>query len=1507
MGEADPVTPPSAPGADELDDRSLERLRAALTAAADGDFSVRLPGRRKGPAGEAERAYNALVGRNAQLTAELDRLARVIGRDGRMTERAALGENRGQWAETIEAVNGLVDDLVRPTTEVARVISAVAEGDLTQQMALTIEGQPLKGEFARIGTTVNAMVDQLSAFTSEVTRVAREVGTEGQLGGQAQVPGVAGIWKDLTDNVNIMARNLTDQVRGIALVTTAVAQGDLSETIAVEAKGEVAALADTINTMVTQLSAFADEVTRVAREVGTEGQLGGQAQVPGVAGTWKDLTENVNVMASNLTDQVRGIAHVTTAVAQGDLSQKITVEAKGEVAALADTINTMVTQLSAFADEVTRVAREVGTEGQLGGQAEVPGVAGTWKDLTENVNSMAANLTGQVRNIADVTTAVALGDLSQKITVDVRGEVRELKDTINTMVDQLRSFADEVTRVAREVGTEGQLGGQAQVPGVAGTWKDLTENVNSMAANLTGQVRGIALVTTAVAGGDLSQSITVDAKGEILELTSTINTMVQQLRSFADEVTRVAREVGTEGILGGQARVEGVSGTWKQLTENVNQLAANLTTQVRAIAQVSTAVTQGDLTRTITVDARGEVAELSDNINQMIENLRETTRRSGEQDWLKTNLARISALLQGQRDLAQVTQLIMNEVTPVVSAQYGALFLAEPGEDEIELRPYAGYGFRARPGQGTLRLGEGLVGQAALDATTILLDDVPASYVSVGSGLGEATPATLLVTPIVFEGEVLGVLELAAFSAFTDVHHAFLDELTETLAVVINTIRANMRTEELLTQSQALTSELQKQSEELRQTNDELQDKAVLLSAQNRDIELKNAEIELARVGLEEKASQLALSSRYKSEFLANMSHELRTPLNSLLILSRLLAENQEQTLLPAQVEFAETIHASGNDLLRLITDILDLSKVEAGKMDVVLAPVSLDRLRADLERAFRPVAEEQGLSFAITLDPALPDTIVSDEQRLTQVLRNLLSNAFKFTADGEVTLSVRAADDDDRAIAFEVRDSGVGIAEEKLELIFEAFQQADGTTSRKYGGTGLGLSISREIAALLGGELHARSPAGERGSVFTLRLPLRVGPARRPAAPGAGPRPAAAPEVATGELMLLDDGVPDDRGSLQEGDRPLLIVGHDPDRCRDALEAVRAAGARGLVARRAPTALALARELPLAAVIMLEPRSDGLLGQLGRHPATAHHPVYVAGPATGRRSALRAGAAAHLGPLSGAASARRVMELVGVRGSGQLVVVGPGELPELLRAGAGVERVSEPDTAEALLKAEPGARAVVLLDGAGLTLLERWAQDAELRDRPVIVSVPDGTDPGGLAQLAERLVLLRADGPEPLLEQALRVLHRSESTLEPELRHRLREYRVEDRSLAGRLVLIVDDDIRNVFALTSALEQRGLRVVYAENGREGIARLRQHPDVDLVLLDVMMPEMDGYEAARAIRELRGSDGLPIISLTAKALPGDRAKSLAAGASDYITKPVDLSELLTLMRVWLHR
>ncbi len=607
---------------DESSNRLDKRLLlSALLAFKKGDFDVHLPADWDGLDGKIADAFNEVIELNQRMAREWERLSRVVGKEGRIAQRASVAAVSGAWAESIDSINALIDDLVHPTRETARVIGAVAKGDLSQSMATDIEGRSLKGEFLRTAKTVNTMVDQLSSFASEVTRVAREVGTEGKLGGQAKVKGVAGTWKDLTDSVNSMAGNLTGQVRNIAAVTTAVANGDLSKKITVDVKGEILELKDTINTMVDQLRSFASEVTRVAREVGSEGKLGGQAEVKGVAGTWKDLTDNVNLMAGNLTSQVRNIADVTKAVAAGDLSKKITVDVKGEILELKNTINTMVDQLRSFASEVTRVAREVGTEGKLGGQADVPGVAGTWKDLTDNVNLMAGNLTSQVRNIAAVTTAVATGDLSKKITVDVKGEILELKNTINTMVDQLSSFASEVTRVAREVGSEGKLGGQAEVKGVAGTWKDLTDNVNLMAGNLTAQVRNIAAVTTAVATGDLSKKITVDVKGEILELKNTINTMVDQLRSFASEVTRVAREVGTEGKLGGQADVRGVAGTWKDLTDSVNSMAGNLTGQVRNIAAVTTAVATGDLSKKITVDVKGEILELKNTINTMVDQL----------------------------------------------------------------------------------------------------------------------------------------------------------------------------------------------------------------------------------------------------------------------------------------------------------------------------------------------------------------------------------------------------------------------------------------------------------------------------------------------------------------------------------------------------------------------------------------------------------------------------------------------------------------------------------------------------------------------------------------------------------------------------------------------------------------------------------------------------------------------------------------------------------------------
>jgi signal transduction histidine kinase/HAMP domain-containing protein/DNA-binding response OmpR family regulator len=1321
-------------------------------------------------------------------------------------------------------------------------------------------------------------------------------------------------------------------VRDIAQVTTAVANGDLSQKITVDVKGEVLELKRTVNTMVDQLSAFADEVTRVAREVGTEGKLGGQAEVAGVSGTWSGLTDSVNFMASNLTDQVRNIAGVTTAVAQGDLSKKITVDARGEILELKDTINTMVDQLRSFAAEVTRVAREVGTEGILGGQAEVEGVSGTWKHLTENVNLMASNLTTQVRSIAQVTTAVADGDLSRKITVDAKGEVETLAETINRMVDQLRSFAAEVTRVAREVGTDGILGGQADVPGVAGTWKDLTDNVNFMARNLTDQVRNIAQVATAVANGDLSQPITVDARGEILELKQTLNRMVAQLSSFAAEVTRVAREVGTEGKLGGQAEVEGVSGTWRRLTENVNQLAGNLTTQVRAIAEVSTAVTKGDLTRSISVEAQGEVAELKDNINQMIANLRETTQRNAQQDWLKTNLAAISGMLQGHRDLATVTQLIMSEVTPTVNAQHGAFFLAEPGQSgETELVLASAYGFTPRRSElrSRFEIGESLVGQAALERKPIALTELPPGYIKVGSGLGDASAAALLVMPIVFEDQLLGVIELAWVKPFSEINRDFLDRLTETIGVVLNTIRANMRTEELLSQSQSLTHELQKQSEELRQTNDELQEKARLLSEQNRDIEIKNEEIELARRGLEEKAAQLALSSKYKSEFLANMSHELRTPLNSMLILSRLLAENQDGELTEQQVEFAQTIHSAGTDLLSLINDILDLSKVEAGRMELDLGPVALSEIYDDAERSFRHLAEEQELQFEIEIDPELPPALISDEQRLNQILKNLLSNAFKFTPAGGVKLSIAFPSEDqtfrtdsikraERVISFSVEDTGIGIAEDKLAAIFEAFQQADGTTSRKYGGTGLGLSISKEIALLLGGEIHADSELGG-GSRFTLLLPLDE------------PRPVESDDdvvedisedaaedqpVGLSQIQAVEDGEVQARD-----DHAVLVVDSDPERSRELLAVTRAHGMKTIVARRAAAALRLARERRAEAVLLAgEPaRIESTLMRLKKHPETRHLPVIVISDPATRLVALRAGAAAFVSDPVDRAELTSALEELQRRSTAEtqrIVLVDPsGAIDDAtveIIAGevAAIDRAA-PSEALATLREQP-AQLVLLALGSRrddeLELLRAVTVDETLRERPMIVFVAEQsakTERARLDALAKSAVVSVVDSTERLLERATLVMHRPEARLPSATREILGGLRSGDAALHGRKVLVIDDDIRNVFALTSTLEQRGMKVVFAENGREGIDRLHQHPNTDLVLLDLMMPEMDGHETARTIRSMSRFEQLPIIALTAKAMKDDREKAIAAGASDYITKPVDVDQLVAMMRVWL--
>ncbi|MEV4112955.1 HAMP domain-containing protein [Nonomuraea sp. NPDC049695] len=1160
----------------------LRPLLAAMEALRDGDFRVRLPMDHDGMPAELAAVFNQIADRNLHFAEELSRVRREVVREGRLDERLADSPGQGAWAATVGAANSLVDVLVVPTANATRVLEAVAGGDLTQRVDLHDDSRPLRGSLRRLGQTVNQMVDQLSLFTGEVTRVAREVGAEGR--------------------------------------------------------------------------------------------LGGRAKVNGLTGSWRDVTEAVNTMAARLTAQVRDIAVVTTAVARGDLTRSVTVEATGELLELKLTVNTMVDQLSAFADEVTRVAREVGTEGQLGGQAQVRGVSGVWKGLTDNVNFMALNLTTQVRNIAEVTTSVANGDLSKQITVDAQGEILQLKNTVNTMVDQLSAFADEVTRVAREVGTDGRLGGRAHVRGVSGVWKDLTDNVNFMADNLTSQVRNIAQVATAVAQGDLGKKIDVDARGEILELKSTINTMVDTLSSFSSEVTRVAREVGTEGNLGGQAQVRGVSGVWKDLTDNVNELALNLTTQVRAIAEVTSAVTQGDMSRTITVETRGEVSELKDNINQMVSNLRETTRAK---DWLESNLTRLAGLMQGHRDLTEVADLVLRELTPLVNAQYGAFFLADTdceGGPGRGLAYIAGYGSEGRTVDTTGMPGPGLVQQAVREKKRILMADAPPDYITIRSGLGESTPTSVVIIPIPFEDKVLGVIELASFSRFSDVHLAFFDQFVDTIGVAINTIIANSRTEALLSESQRLTTQLQDRSKELQR---------------------QQAELQRSNEQLAEKAALLSSASQYKSEFLANMSHELRSPLSSLLIYARLLADNAEGHLSSEEEQFAQNIYWSGSDLLQLINDILDLSKVEAGRMDIRPKYLPLARLLDYVNATFRPIATEHGLDFDIEVSEDAPHDLYSDGQRLQQILRNLLSNAFKFTSEGHVKLRLeRAADIDDESlgpaenvIAFTVEDTGIGIPSEKLTTIFEAFEQVHGPGGHT-SGTGLGLSISRELAGLLGGKIVAESGLG-RGSKFTLYVPV-VPP------------------------------LPED-------------LSEQPP---DQTEAATFAPTQTKPGPAEPTP---GEPRPVVAV------PDG-------------HPI------------------------------------------------------------------------------EPAA--------------QRGPADRTVR--------PDGTDE-------------RKSGPPA----------------DP---------------LSGAQVLIVDDDVRLVTALTHVLGRAGMSVLHAPNGEEGIEVLTRHPQVSLVLMDIMMPVMDGYEAMRAIRSDPRHVDLPIIALTAKVIAGERERAIAAGANEYVHKPADVNLLLSVAR-----
>ncbi|HET9430947.1 MAG TPA: HAMP domain-containing protein, partial [Chitinophagaceae bacterium] len=1527
----------------------VRNIAEVTTAVANGDLSKKITVNVEGEILELKNTINTMVDQLNSFASEVTRVALEVGTEGKLGGQARVQGVGGTWKDLTDSVNQMGSNLTAQVRNIAEVTTAVAKGDLSRKITVDV-----KGEILELKNTINTMVDQLNSFGSEVFRVAREVGSEGKLGGQAFVGGVEGLWKDLTDSVNKMASNLTSQVRNIAEVTTAVANGDLSRKIEVDVKGEILELKNTINTMVEQLRAFASEVTRVAREVGTEGKLGGQANVPGVGGTWKDLTDSVNQMASNLTGQVRNIAEVAIAVANGDMSRKITVDVRGEILQLKETLNTMVDQLRAFASEVTRVAREVGTDGKLGGQAFVPGVAGTWKDLTDSVNQMTGNLTDQVRNIAEVTKAVASGDLTKKVTIDVKGEIFDLKNTINTMVDQLNSFAYEVTRVAREVGTEGKLGGQAEVQGVAGTWKDLTDSVNMMASNLTNQVRGIAKVVTAVATGNLKQKLSIVSRGEVAQLIDTINEMIDTLAVFADQVTNVAREVGVEGRLGGQSSVPGASGIWKNLTENVNQLAQNLTTQVRAISDVASAVTKGDLTQMIRVEAKGEVEELKDTINQMIANLKQTTQRNQEQDWLKSNLAKFTQMLQGQKDLNTVTRRILSELAQVVNAQKGMFYIFEQDENLLnpKLKLFAAYAFGEEVKTAKeFALGQGLVGQCALEKERILLTNVPKNYIKIGSGLGKASPVNLIVLPVLFEKEIKAVIELASFDVFSETHLDFLSQLTESIGIVLNTIEANTRTESLLVQSQSLT-------EELRRTNEELQDKALLLVKQKEEVEAKNKEVEEARLSLEEKAEQLQLTSKYKSEFLANMSHELRTPLNSLLILAQQLYENRDGNLSEKQVNYAKTIHSCGDDLIQLINDILDLSKIESGYISTDFVALPFHEITTFVETTFKHISENKNLRFSIELDENLPSTIETDAQRLNQILKNLLSNAFKFTEKGEVQLRIYEAkhnwrisnynlDHAKKVVAFEIKDTGIGISRDKQNIIFEAFQQAEGSTSRKYGGTGLGLSISRGLADLLGGSIELQSESGF-GSVFTLFLPIELNPITvkrdKPSnlkiseyqlseSTETNNSFLSVPTVKVNEPRDLEalneiiNEVGDDRNNIFGDDRVVLVIEDDVRFGKIMIEQAHLMELKVVIATSFGEVFDLLNKYdPIAVTLDVKlPDASGwrILDLFKNDLHIRHIPVHLISGEENRLLALQRGARSfNLKPLGRENLEELFKDIVQYNGTARkrLLIIEDNEpyssqIAKILenRDLVHIEIVNSGLNALELIRENEYDCIIVdymLPDIEGLELLKEIEKIKKISMTPILIYSARDFSPKERTQLKQysnRILLKDVTSLELLLEEVIMLLHIDHRDLLPEKRKFIENLRSRSDILANKKVLVVDDDVRNLFALTTAFERYQIHTVTAESGKEAMIALEENPDTEVVLMDIMMPEMDGYETIQKIRREHKNSALPIIAVTAKAMKGDREKCIEAGASDYITKPVKIDQLLSLMRVWLYK
>ncbi|MEX0902145.1 MAG: HAMP domain-containing protein [Pseudohongiellaceae bacterium] len=1563
----------------------VREIASVTTAVAKGDLTQKITEQGKG--GEVlvlSNTINNMVDSLTLFAAEVTRVAREVGTEGRLGGQASVPSAAGTWKDLTDNVNIMASNLTGQVREIANVATAVAYGDLSQKIRIDV-----KGEIAELKDTINQMVDSLNIFSDEVTRVAREVGTEGILGGQAKVPDVAGTWKDLTDNVNYMASNLTTQVREIANVATAVAKGDLTQKIAIEAKGEIAQLKGTINQMVDSLNIFSDEVTRMAREVGTEGILGGQAQVPNVGGSWLELTENVNTMASNLTTQVREIASVTKAVANGDLSQKITEEAKGgEVLELSITINTMVDSLQILSNEVTRVAREVGTEGMLGGQAAVPDVAGAWLDLTNNVNTMAGNLTAQVREIAGVATSVANGDLSRKISIDARGEIAELRDTINQMVDSLNIFAAEVTRVAREVGTESKLGGQAVVPNVAGTWKGLTDNVNTMATNLTTQVREIKYVTTSVADGDLSQKISEEGKeGEVLELSTTINRMVDALNIFADEVTNVAREVGTEGILGGQAEVPNVAGAWKDLTDNVNQMANNLTSQVRDIAGVSTALARGDFSRKIEVEMKGEVQELKNNINAMVdsfitivkasnsiaegnftiemplrsdadqlgialntmtENLKRISEENENEAWIKTGQASLNDRMRGEQDMLTLSKNVISYLTKYLDAQVGILYLTREESDKKQLKMAGTYAFTKRKVlRTTFEFGESLAGQAAIEKEPIIVSNIPEDYLSISSGLGRKQPKNILVQPFIIDDEVKGVLEIGSFNPFTDNQLELVRLVAENIAIATNSALDREKMKHLLEESQRQSEELLKQQEKLRNQSEELQIANEDLESKTKDLQMQKENIQSSRTEVERKAQELELASKYKSEFLANMSHELRTPLNSLLILAKELSTNTQGNLTGGQQKDAQIIYEGGLDLLTLINDILDLSKVEAGKLQIYPEEMKFTTLISGLRKQFDPLANSKSLGFITAADRDLPARIVTDIQRLEQILKNLLSNAFKFTETGSVSLRIRKPDPQIKfreilsspkdAVAIEVIDTGIGIPDDKYLMIFEAFQQAEGGASRQYGGTGLGLTISRELSRLLGGEIHIESKEGE-GSKFTVFIPLDLTSAlirnwETPKISDPSDEPARK-VVRSEESGAKNDNpmaqpksvfVEDDREHLTEEDDSLLIIEDDRKFAEILKTTIKNHKYKVLIAQEGKEGIELAVQYqPNGILLDIQlPGIHGLkvLDHLKFNLKTRHIPVHILSIEDRNITALRKGA---IGFLSKPVSKESIDEVIHRLESVQRAPVKEVLIIEDNQANlTAIEKVLKNKQVR-ITAAKTGKKAqealrktrfdciildLKLPDISGFDLLKKFKSMDGVSDVPVVIYTGKELTKPEIKELnkyTESIVIKGVSSPERLLDEVSLFIHSMESKLSVQQRKIMSGLHDPDKILANRKVLLVDDDLRNTYALSKKLSDAGMDVVMADNGAMALEKLEQESDIEIVLMDVMMPIMDGYEATRKIRENLKLESLPIIALTAKAMSEDKAKCLEAGANDYLTKPVDIDKLLSIMRVWLY-